>query len=147
MAMRFRSRRSRVRYPCIHGPALHTCKDDCPSPASRADFHPVAGASFEGLAIESLIAAAPIGTEAHFFRTAVGAEIDLILGLPGRRRPWAIEVRRELLPKAERGFHHGCETVRSERRLIVYGGLERFPPAEDREAIPLPDLCADLSAG
>ncbi len=109
--------------------------------------HPVAGASFEGLAIESLIAAAPIGTEAHFFRTAVGAEIDLILGLPGRRRPWAIEVKRGLLPKVERGFHHGCETIRPERRLIVYGGLERFPLAEDTEAIPLPDLCADLSAG
>ncbi len=39
--------------------------------------HPVAGGSWEGLAIESLIAAAPAGSEAHFFRTAAGAEIDL----------------------------------------------------------------------
>jgi predicted AAA+ superfamily ATPase len=51
--------------------------------------HPVAGGSWEGLAIESLIACAPQGTEAFFFRTAAGAEIDLLLELPGRRKPWA----------------------------------------------------------
>ncbi|MGH8666933.1 MAG: ATP-binding protein, partial [Burkholderiales bacterium] len=56
--------------------------------------HPVAGGSWEGLAIESLIAAAPVGTEAYFFRTAAGAEIDLLLKLSGRRKAWAIEVKR-----------------------------------------------------
>jgi hypothetical protein len=78
--------------------------------------HPVAGGSWEGLAIESLIAAAPAGSEAHFFRTAAGAEIDLLLKLPGRRKPWAIEVRRGLAPKIERGFHLACDAVRPERR-------------------------------
>ncbi len=44
--------------------------------------HPVAGGSWEGLGVESLIAAAPSGSEACFFRTAAGAEIDLLLKLP-----------------------------------------------------------------
>lgn len=108
--------------------------------------HPVAGASWEGLAIESLVAAAPEGTDVHFFRTSVGAEIDLLLKLPGHRKPWAIEIKRGLAPTIERGFHHACETVRPERRLVVYGGNERFPLADDVEAASLVDLCAELAA-
>jgi hypothetical protein len=108
--------------------------------------HPVAGGSWESLAIESLIAAAPNGTEACFFRTAAGAEIDLLLKLPGQRAPWAIEVKRGLAPKIERGFHLACDDVRPRRRLVVYGGAERFPLAENVEAVSLIDLCAELSA-
>jgi predicted AAA+ superfamily ATPase len=107
--------------------------------------HPVAGSSWEGLAIESLIAAAPAGSAAHFFRTTAGAQIDLLLQLPGRRAPWAIEIKRGLVPKIERGFHFACETVGPERRLVVYGGTECFPLAEGIEAIPLVDLCEELS--
>lgn len=107
--------------------------------------HPVSGGSWEGLAIESLIAAAPDDTDSHFFRTAAGAEIDLLLKLPGQRKPWAIEIKRGLAPKLERGFHLACETVRPERRLVVYSGTERFPIAEDVEAISLLDLCEELA--
>ncbi|HVA57810.1 MAG TPA: ATP-binding protein, partial [Gemmatimonadaceae bacterium] len=108
--------------------------------------HPVAGGSWEGLAIESLIAAAPSGTEAHFFRTAAGAEIDLLLKLPGHRKPWAVEIKRGLAPKVERGFQLACETVRPERRLVVYGGAERFPLANDVEAVSLVELCDEVAA-
>jgi len=108
--------------------------------------HPVAGASWEGLVLESLIAAAPNGTEAWFFRTAAGAEIDLLLALPGQRKPWAIEVKRGLAPKLERGFHVACDTVRPDRRLVVYGGDERFPLAEGVEAVSLLDLLEELVA-
>jgi hypothetical protein len=107
--------------------------------------HPVAGASWEGLAIESLIAAAPSGTEAWFFRTATGAEIDLLLKLPGHRKPWAIEIKRGLAPKLERGFHAACDTVRPERRLVVYGGVERFPLAAGVEAVSLLDLLEEIA--
>jgi len=108
--------------------------------------HPVAGGSWEGLAIESLIAAAPGDTEAHFFRTAAGAEIDLLLKPPGRRHPWAIEIKRGLAPKLDRGFHLACDSVRPERRLVVYGGDERFPLADGVEAVSLPELCGQLAA-
>ena len=108
--------------------------------------HPVAGGSWEGMAIESLIAAAPRGTEAYFFRTSAGAEIDLLLQLPGQAAPWAIEFKRSLAPKIERGFHAACETVAPERRWVVYGGTERFSIAAGVEAIALDDLCAELAA-
>jgi predicted AAA+ superfamily ATPase len=108
--------------------------------------HPVAGASWEGLVIESLIAAAPAGTEPHFYRTAAGAEIDLLLRLPGRAQPWAIEIKRSRAPKLERGFHAACETVLPERQFVVYGGEERYPLAPGVESVPLPALCAELAA-
>ncbi|MBS0326781.1 MAG: DUF4143 domain-containing protein, partial [Proteobacteria bacterium] len=96
--------------------------------------------------IESLIAAAPTGAEAYFYRTATGAEIDLLLKLPGRRKPWAIEVKRGLAPRIERGFHAACDAVRPERQWVVYGGAERFPLGGDVEAVPLIELCAEVAA-
>jgi uncharacterized protein len=107
--------------------------------------HPVAGASWEGLAIESLIAAAPHGSEPFFYRTAAGAEVDLLLQLPGSRKPWAIEIKRGLAPKLERGFHLACEDVQPQQRRVVYGGAERFPIADGVDAVSLPDLCKELS--
>jgi hypothetical protein len=98
------------------------------------------------LAIESLIDAAPSGIDGYFFRTSAGAEIDLLLKLPGHGQPWAIEIKRGLAPKIERGFHLACESVRPERRLVVYGGVERFPLADGVEAVSLGDLCRELSA-
>ena len=116
--------------------------------ADREDLlaHPVAGGSWEGLAIESLIAAAPGGTDAHFFRTAAGAEIDLLLKLPGHRKPWAIEIKRGLAPKVEKGFRLACDSVRPARRFVVYGGAERFPLAKDVEAVSLVELCEEVAA-
>jgi len=108
--------------------------------------HPVAGASWEGMAIESLIAAAPLGTQAYFFRSAAGAEIDLLLERPGERRPWAIEIKRGLAPKVDRGFHAACTIVEPLRRCVVYSGSERFPLGEGVEAFPLPELCTELAA-
>jgi predicted AAA+ superfamily ATPase len=108
--------------------------------------HPVAGGSWEGLAVESLTAAAPSGTEAFFFRTAAGAEIDLLLKLPARRKPWAVEIKRGLAPKLDRSFHLACETVHPERRFVIHGGVERFPLGEGIDAVSLIELCEELSA-
>ncbi len=54
--------------------------------------------------------------------------------------------KRGLAPRLERGFHLACESVQPERRLIVYGGKERFALAADVEAVSLNDLCEELSA-
>jgi predicted AAA+ superfamily ATPase len=107
--------------------------------------HPVAGATWEGMAIESLIAAAPAGTEANFFRTSTGDEIDLLLKLPGRRKMWAIEIKRGAAPTLERGVYAAREAVRPERSFVVYGGVERFPLSDEVEAVSLVDLCGQLA--
>ncbi len=108
--------------------------------------HPVAGLSWEGFVIENLLAAAPSGTRASFYRTAAGAEIDLVLELPGRRRPWAVEVKHGLAPRLARGFHSARADLQPERTFVVCAGDERYPLAEGTEAIGLPEM-ARLLAG
>ena len=107
--------------------------------------HPILGPSWEGMVIENLIAAAPDQAEPFFFRTAGGAEIDLLLAWPNGSL-WAIEVKRSLAPKLERGFHAACEDLKPVRRVAVYPGTERYPMGNGVEAMPLPALMAELAA-
>ena len=73
------------------------------------------------------LAAAPPGTRASFYRTAAGAEIDLVLELPGRLRPWAVEVSRGLAPRLARGFHSARADLQPERTFVVCAWHERYP--------------------
>ena len=108
--------------------------------------HPIIGASWEGFVIENLIAAAPDGTEAAFYRTAAGAEIDLLLDLPGRGL-WAIEIKRSLAPKLQKGFHLACGDLLPARRFVVYPGSESFPVGQGVEAVSLAALAWTLAEG
>lgn len=108
--------------------------------------HPVVGASWEGYVIENLLdaaahAAKPV--EASFYRSARGAEIDLLLTWPGGRT-WAVEIKRSAAPRVERGFHSACEDVQPVRRCLVYPGQERYPVAEGVEALSLAQLIASF---
>jgi hypothetical protein len=106
--------------------------------------HPVAGVSWEGFVIETLIGAAPPGTEAAFYRTSAGAEIDLLLALPNSRF-WAVEVKRTLSPKVEKGFHLACEDLQPDRKLIVYPGADGVPLSPGVEVVGLPTIAQELS--
>ena len=105
--------------------------------------HPVVGASWEGHVIDNLLAVAPTA-QGHFWRTSAGAEIDLLLAWPGSEL-WAIEIKRSLVPKVERGFHIGCEDLKPTRRIVVYPGTGRYPVADGIEAVPLTELMAELA--
>jgi hypothetical protein len=101
--------------------------------------HPVAGPSWESFVTETLIAAAPDGTQAHYYRTATGTEIDLLLTLPGGKL-WAIEIKRSSAPSVERGFHLACADLKPNKRFVVYSGSERFPLNADTVVIGLSEL-------
>lgn len=106
--------------------------------------HPVAGGSWEGHVIETLISVAPPRTDASFYRTSAGAELDLLLDMPGGER-WAIEIKRSSAPKIEKGFHAAMEDVQPSRAYIVYGGHERYAKGNGVEAIGLRELATILS--
>lgn len=106
--------------------------------------HPVVGASWEGFVIETLVGAAPKGAIASFYRTANGAECDLVLELPGHRRPWAVEAKRGAPPRLSRGFHSARADLRAERAFVVYPGAARYPMSGGVEAVSLPELAALL---
>ncbi|HEY6989354.1 MAG TPA: ATP-binding protein [Bryobacteraceae bacterium] len=102
--------------------------------------HPVAGPSWEGFVIENLIAAAPQDSKAWFYRTAEGAEIDLLLELGAAGR-WAIEVKRSLSdPKPSKGFHFASDDAKATRRLVVYPGQEPYRIDAKTEVMPLERL-------
>ncbi len=107
--------------------------------------HPVAGASWEGFVVETLIRAAPDRARASFYLTATGVEVDLLLELPGGRL-WAIEIKRSSAPKVERGLRVALDDLRPERMFLVYSGEERYPLGGGIEAIGLTTL-ADVLAG
>ena len=105
--------------------------------------HPVVGSSWEGYAIESLLAAAP-GAGVSFYRTAAGAEVDLVLELGGSRGSWAVEIKRGLSPGVSRGLRNACADLRPTRTFVVYSGTEGYPLTPEIEAIGLRELVAQL---
>lgn len=107
--------------------------------------HPVAGASWEGMVIETLLAATPEGTSAFFYRTLAGAEIDLLVELPGGT-VWAIEIKRGLAAKVEKGFHVAASDLHPKKRFVVYSGTERYSKTDAVEAIGVRELASLLVA-
>ena len=105
--------------------------------------HPVAGPSWEGMAIENLIAIAGERAEASFYRTSGGAEIDLVLTWPDGHE-WAIEVKRSLAPKLERGARSALDDIKPERSFVVYPGSERYRLGDSTWAIGLAELCSQI---
>ena len=98
--------------------------------------HPVAGASWEGFIIEALIGSAGPHAIPSFYRTADGAEIDLVIERGGRVA-FAIEIKRSTAPKIEPGFYIGANDIGAERRLVVYSGTETYPAREGVEVMPV----------
>lgn len=105
--------------------------------------HPVVGASWEGYGIENLLACAPAQVQPYFYRSSAGAEVDLLLQWPSGEL-WAIEIKRSLSPKLERGFHEACADLKPARKILIYPGLESFPMGQDVKALPLEQLCKEL---
>lgn len=96
--------------------------------------HPALGQSWEGFVIENLLNSAPDGVQGYFYRSSGGAEIDLLLAWPNGDL-WAIEIKRSLTPKLERGFHAACDDLNPVHKLVVYPGEERYRLADDIEVM------------
>ncbi len=107
--------------------------------------HPVAGASWEGFVVETLIRAAPERTQASFFRTATGVEIDLVLELPGNRT-WGLEIKRSAAPSVGRGLRVALDDVSPDSAFLVHSGEERYPKGGGVEAIGLREMVEVLAS-
>lgn len=106
--------------------------------------HPVTGGSWEGFIVENLLSAARERIGASFYRTSAGAEIDLVLEMPGGEL-WAVEIKRGLAPALGKGFHNACEDLKPARRFIVYSGNERYSKSQGVEVIGLKELALLIS--
>lgn len=106
--------------------------------------HPILGRSWEGFAIEQILAHASRDWRASYYRTGGGAEIDLVLeGVGGR--VVAIEIKRTTDPRVERGFVSGCEEIGATERWYVMPEGIAHPIGQGTEAIALIDLVNRLA--
>jgi len=107
--------------------------------------HPIVGQSWECFVIENLLDCVVGKAQGYFYRTSGGAEIDLLLSWPNGSL-WAIEIKRSLSPKLERGFHAACADLQPTKKFVVYPGAERYRMTADIEAISLKELASELAA-
>ncbi len=105
--------------------------------------HPVIGGSWEGFVIENIMAVTSSTVKAYFYRTADGAEIDLVLEL-GPQQLWAVEIKRNSAPSISKGFYIACEDIKAVRKFIVYPGQETFKIKNDIVIISLSDFMTEI---
>jgi predicted AAA+ superfamily ATPase len=107
--------------------------------------HPVIGSRWEGMIIENILDTVPTNTRAWFYRTSVGAEIDLVLETSPNQR-WAIAIKRSISdPTPSKGFYIGCADVKANHQIVIYPGRESYKHDPKTEIMPLGALLKRLS--
>ena len=101
--------------------------------------HPILAFSWECFVIENLLSVAPFNAQPYFYRTAKGAEIDLVLEFNAKDL-WAIEIKNSTAPKISKGFYAACEDLKPNKKFVVYSGRDTFVIKEDITVITLYDL-------
>ena len=107
--------------------------------------NPVLGKSWEGFVIENIHAVLPRRSETFFYRTAAGAEIDLVIKLP-EAQIWAVEIKHGISPKLSKHFNQTCDDIGATKKYVVYGGDDEFPIGEDTIVISLRRLMEKLQS-
>lgn len=107
--------------------------------------NPVLGKSWEGFVIESIHSVLPRQAATYFYRTAAGAEIDLVIKMPSSEI-WAVEIKHGRAPKLGKHYRSICDDVGACRRFIVYGGEDTFPLSADVSMISLSGLMQQIIA-
>ncbi|MCY3775629.1 MAG: DUF4143 domain-containing protein [Candidatus Aminicenantes bacterium] len=85
--------------------------------------HPKVGASFEGFAIEQLLAALATGN-VYFWATHAGAELDLLFTRSGRY--YGVEVKLADAPRTTKSMRVAIADLQLQHLWIVYPGNETY---------------------
>ncbi len=101
--------------------------------------HPVMGASWEGFALEQIVASHP-RWRPSFIRTSNGAEIDLLLERGTRRR--LFEFKASKAPKPSRGFFELVQDLEPESAAIVAPVDAAYQARRGLQVLPLHDACS-----
>jgi len=103
--------------------------------------HPILGPSFEGFAMENILAYAK-NYEPSFYRTSAGAEIDLILRRG--RRTLAFELKSATVPRVSKGFWSALDDISPDEAYVVAPIKESYPMKGDVMVSPLQEILAKL---
>jgi predicted AAA+ superfamily ATPase len=113
--------------------------------ASLSDLqgHPVVGASWEGFVVEQVRAHLPAGAEMGFYRTAAGAELDIVVQSGNRRL--GIEVKFSAAPSVTKGFWQAIDDLKLDQTVVVAPVARRYPLKAGVEVMPVWDVPALLA--
>jgi hypothetical protein len=111
--------------------------------ARHLNGHPKVGASWEGFAIESIIARLGVrADQCYFWRTHAGAELDLLVVAGGKRL--GFEAKRTVAPRLTPSMQTAMRDLRLDFLSVIHAGAETFPLAKGVNAIGLPRVLEDL---
>jgi len=96
--------------------------------------HPQYGASWEGFALEQILSIFG-STNAYFWSTQRGAELDLLLFSKGRR--WGFEFKCSDAPSMTKSIHIALQDLSLEKIFVVYPGKEQYKIHERVVVMPL----------
>ena len=105
--------------------------------------HPITGASWEGFCVEQICNHLPSGASVSFYRTAAGAELDVVVET-GQRKI-GFEIKFSVAPKVTKGFWQSLQDVQPEKTYIVAPVQQRWPFAEGVEVIAVGDIAGVLA--
>jgi uncharacterized protein len=101
------------------------------------ESHPKLGASWEGFALEQILAVTG-DSNAYFWATHSGAELDLLVVHRGRRV--GFEFKYSENPSTTKSMQIALADLGLDHLYVVYPGQHRIPLTESITASPLPDL-------
>ena len=96
--------------------------------------HPKIGASWEGFALEQIIAMLPT-RDAYFWATHAGAELDLMVRLGGKR--YGFEFKYADAPGPRRSMHIAIKDLGLEHLWVIYPGNQTYDLDDKITVIPM----------
>lgn len=96
--------------------------------------HPTAGASWEGWVLEQLVRVLGPAWQLSFYRTAAGAEVDVVAERGSRRL--AFEMKLGTAPAPTKGFWQALADVKPEATYVVAPVDTEYPLAETVQVVP-----------
>jgi len=101
--------------------------------------HPKIGASWEGFVLSELLHQLKVEqSEAYFWATHAGAELDLLVFINGQ--PIGFEIKRTTSPKMTPSINNSLTDLKLDRLFVIHAGDHEFQIHEKVNAIPMASI-------
>jgi predicted AAA+ superfamily ATPase len=93
------------------------------------DVHPARGLSWEAFIMDQLISAfqrSTPGSQAFFWRTAQGDEVDLLMDIGGKPAPFEIRLHSAPAPEEAQGLRRCMQDLGLSREYVIYRGSRDY---------------------
>ena len=85
----------------------------------------------------------PADAQMSFYRTAAGAELDLVVERGAQKI--GIEIKFSSAPRPTRGFWQALQDLHIDRAWVIAPVPRRYPLAEQVEVVPVSDIAMVLA--